>query len=281
MRKSNLPVILFATLVIALIMWAPQNVLAQRGGHGGGGGGFHGGGGMAFHGGGGGGGWHGGGGSWHGGGGYYHGGGYYGHGGGYGWGGGYWGYPGWSFSVGFNWGPFWGGYGYPYYGYGYAPYYYPYYYPYAYPYPYYVPATPAAPAAYTSAQNYSDYQDNYAVEQSPTPAPAYQNAPPAQYQQEMQTAPAPSSPTIRYASYAASSPHYAANAASRTSANVRPAAYTSQQLPSVRPEVQNVIRALRAMPPAARQRQIDSGRYSNLTAAELEFVRRAANVPPA
>jgi hypothetical protein len=45
--------------------------------------------------------------------------------------------------------------------------------------------------------------------------------------------------------------------------------------------VQNVIRALRAMPPAARERQIDSGRYSNLTPKELEFVRYAADLPPA
>jgi hypothetical protein len=35
------------------------------------------------------------------------------------------------------------------------------------------------------------------------------------------------------------------------------------------------------MPPAARQRQIDSGRYSNLTPEELDIVRYAADLPPA
>ena len=227
-------------------------------------------------------GWHGGGGSWHGGNGNWHGGGYYWHGGHYGWGGRYWGYPGWSFAIGFNFGPFWGGYGYPYYGYGYAPYYspYPYYYPYPYPYPYYVPTTPAsAPAAYTSAQVSGDSSDNYVVEQSSVPVPEYQSAPAVQNPPAMQSAPAASSPTIRYASYSSTSARNSAATASRNSTNIRPAAYSTQQLPAVRPEVQNVIRALRAMPPAARQRQLDSGRYSNLTPAEIEYVRRAANLP--
>jgi len=51
------------------------------------------------------------------------------------------------------------------------------------------------------------------------------------------------------------------------------------QLPAMRPEVQNVIRALRAMPPEARQRQLESGRYSNLSPQELKLVRQAADVP--
>ena len=48
-----------------------------------------------------------------------------------------------------------------------------------------------------------------------------------------------------------------------------------------RPEVQNVIRALRAMPPGARQQQIDSGRYDNLSPREMQVVRAAVNLPPA
>jgi hypothetical protein len=47
----------------------------------------------------------------------------------------------------------------------------------------------------------------------------------------------------------------------------------------MRLEVQNVIRALRAMPPQARQQQIDSGRYSNLSPQEMKLVRNAAGVP--
>jgi hypothetical protein len=47
----------------------------------------------------------------------------------------------------------------------------------------------------------------------------------------------------------------------------------------MRPEVQNTIRALRAMPPNARQPQIDSGRYSNLTPRELKIVKYAVGLP--
>ena len=124
-----LKVVSAAILLITLVV-APQSLVAQRGGHGGGG--FHGSGG--YHGGGGsGGGYHGGGRSQAGG---YHGGGSY-HGGGYrrlAWwlwrmarrirwrAGGYWGYPGyaygWGFGISFGWGSYWGS-GYPYvYGYG-------------------------------------------------------------------------------------------------------------------------------------------------------------------
>jgi len=43
-----------------------------------------------------------------------------------------------------------------------------------------------------------------------------------------------------------------------------------------RPEVRNVIRALQAMPPEARQRQIESGRYRNLAPEEQELIKRVA-----
>jgi hypothetical protein len=55
-----------------------------------------------------------------------------------------------------------------------------------------------------------------------------------------------------------------------------PDRYTSAtakaQFDQLRPEVQNVIRALRAMPPDARLREIASGRYRNLSPQELEAV---------
>ena len=35
------------------------------------------------------------------------------------------------------------------------------------------------------------------------------------------------------------------------------------------------------MPPDARVRQLNSGRYSNLTPQEIQFVRYAADLPPA
>ena len=52
------------------------------------------------------------------------------------------------------------------------------------------------------------------------------------------------------------------------------------QYRSERPAVQNVIRALQCMPDA-RQRQIESGRYGQLTRKEWKVVRVAANLPPA
>jgi hypothetical protein len=51
---------------------------------------------------------------------------------------------------------------------------------------------------------------------------------------------------------------------------------SAQPLPDVRRPVQNVIRAFRAMPPEARQRQIDSGRYSNFSAEERELLNKIA-----
>jgi hypothetical protein len=48
----------------------------------------------------------------------------------------------------------------------------------------------------------------------------------------------------------------------------------TQQLPSnTRPAVRNAIRALRAMPPDARQRQLNSGRYDNLSPEERELLK--------
>jgi hypothetical protein len=48
---------------------------------------------------------------------------------------------------------------------------------------------------------------------------------------------------------------------------------TTRQLPSgPRPAMRNVIQALRAMPPDARQRQLKSGRYHGLSPEEREFL---------
>ncbi len=289
MRRSTVLRVLCAALFVIMIAWAPESVLAQRGGHGGGfhggsgfhsgsggfhGGGYRGGGGGAFYGG----GYHGGGaGAFHGGG--YHGG-YYGwHGGHGGWGGGNWGYPGygygWGFGISFGWGPFWGGFGYPNSYYGWAPSYYPYYYPY--PYPYYVPAAPsgyvasASPNdngyAYSSGPSTDYVPEDYSAQQSSAPAPP--------------ATPAANSMTIRNASYTSTTRRYTTYASAGTSSSYAVARNATHQLPPLRPEVQNVIRALRAMPPAARERQIDSGRYGNLTPKELEIVRYAADLPPA
>ncbi len=302
MHKSTL-LRMFQSIVVFLTLLAvPVCFAGAHGGgggfHGGGGGGFHGGGGGGYHGGwGGGGGYHGAsagsayhGGGYHGsgyyrggyhGGGYYRGGGYYGgYRGGYyparGWYGGGWGYPGWGWGgwgfgigVSFGWGGYggWGGYwpaypysAYPYYGYAPAcSAYYPCYPYYSSPYPYYAPVSgqPAAPTAYVNTAP---------AEQ---PAPAQYNTP------ESRTVPMPprsSAVTVMNASYRPGT-------SSHTVTSYQSPSHTSPQISELSPAVQNVIRALRAMPPAARQRQLASGRYNDFSPQEMKFVRYAADVP--
>jgi hypothetical protein len=237
---------------VVLTICAPQ-AFARGGGHGGGGG-FHGGGGF--------GGFHGGGGGFHGGGGFggFHGGGWGGGGwggwrGGYGWGGGRgWGWgPGWGwggFGIGFGtgfgwgWGSYWGGYPYAY-GYPYPYYSYPYdpYYPY-YRYGYGPNASaPQAPSAYDPYNNV-DYSGSagYVTNQTATPRPAAQRTVVASYQ----TAHSP-----------------------------------MQQFAGLRPPARNVMQALLAMPPDARRRQVESGRYGSFSPEEQELFRKAAQLPPA
>ncbi len=56
-------------------------------------------------------------------------------------------------------------------------------------------------------------------------------------------------------------------------AGPQPANSTAQQLSSeMRPAVRNVIGALRAMPPDARERQLNSGRYDNFAPEERELL---------
>ena len=53
-----------------------------------------------------------------------------------------------------------------------------------------------------------------------------------------------------------------------------------QQHTVPRQEVRNVIQALLAMPPEARRRQIESGRYRNFSLGEQELLNHVAQVPP-
>ena len=204
-----------------------------------------------------------------------HGGGYYGggyYGGGYG---GFWGY-GSGFSIGFSWGPFWGGYGYAYpYGYAWAPPYYPYYYPYySYPYPYYAPAD--GPSGYASSYSNSSYVPGDAPASRP-PSSAY-----AAHPAQPSSAPASDGrPNVNYpAIHQASYTHPAHSVTTRAArpSSQPPANSATHSLPPLSPAAQNVIRALRAMPPDARQRQIDSGRYNNLSSQELDIVKSAAGL---
>jgi hypothetical protein len=254
MKKSALLKVLIAEIASVAIACATKPALAQHTGHMGGSG-FHGGG---FH-----------GGGFHGGPGFaggFHAG---GHGGFHGaagfpigvhagyWHGGYWGYPrygyGWGFGIGigidFGWGSYWALPPYPYYGY--SPYYaYPYcgYYP-----PYYYPPYPYR------------YYPYYPISRSYV------------YSGGASDGDRESQLVQRYAS-------------DRT--NYRFAEYQveNSDLRHLPPErrrlVQNVIRALRAMPPDARQRQIDAGRFRNFSPEEQELLNKpaplsAARVQPA
>ncbi len=160
-----------------------------------------------------------------------------------------------------SWGyPYWGGYyGYPY-GYGYYGYPYGYgYYPYGY---------------YGSTGGYDD------------PPPANDSTPDGAFIPNARVAPPQYSVPDGYPrANSVPAPYPRSNVAGYTaSTNMQVAGYTSaavdHQVVSARPGVRNVVSALQNMPPEARQRQLESGRYNNLSASEMKFVRTAAGVPP-
>jgi hypothetical protein len=283
MRKFILLRVVFVLVALIALIWLPQPVLAQHGGHGGGGG-FHGGGGGGFHGGGGG-GFHGGGGFYGGGhsgyggghsfggyrgGGYYGGRGGYGWGGrGYGWGGRHWGHGyGWGWGFGFGW-PYWGwGWGYPY-AYAFSPWYYA---PYLYDsYPYYGPSD--YPSDYPDRDNGND-----------DPAPADPSARP----QANQNGPAGSwRPAVpggaASANYASSNVAAIAPVRAVERITVTPSSYrvghsiteraTPQSDAPLRPEMQKAMQRLREMPPFAREREIETGRYRQFSPEEKQILR--------
>ncbi|MGB8496167.1 MAG: hypothetical protein WCE53_17340 [Candidatus Acidiferrum sp.] len=55
--------------------------------------------------------------------------------------------------------------------------------------------------------------------------------------------------------------------------NYQVAHSTTLQNAPVRPEVQSAMRALREMPPFAREREIETGRYSHFSPEEREILR--------
>ena len=246
MNKSNLLRVLCILVTSVVLICLPESCFAA-GGHGGsGGGGFHGGGGF-------GGGFHGAGfGGYHGG---WGGAGWHGGWGGYGWRG--WGYPGWGVGFGWGWGSYWAGYPY---AYGY-PYYYPYYpYAYGYPYypyrPYYGPGADAPPNPDPYDGGNRDRRDNSQRQNSSYPgprSPSVNDIPPMKFVSH-KTAGDTDSPKYWLSNY--------------------------QQHTVPRQEVRNVIQALLAMPPEARRRQIESGRYRNFSPGEQELLNHVAQVSP-
>jgi hypothetical protein len=288
MKKAILFRLVFVLVAMIALGWLPQPVLAQHGGHGGGGGGFHGGGG-GFHGGAG--GFHSGGGFYAGshsgyGGGHYYGGyrggyyggrSYYGGRGGYGWGygrgGRYWG-PGygygWGRGFGFGW-PYWG-WGYPY-GYYYSPWYY-------------------APDPYYSYPYYSDPNNG---DDDPPPAdpntrpepnqnvpagpPAPGGAVSANYANSKVVTVAPRGPVLSVDRISATPSSYRATR-SIPDGSTREWA-TPQADAALRPEMRKALQRLREMPPFAREREIETGRYRQFSSEEKQILRNADLLSPA
>jgi hypothetical protein len=262
MKRSAWLRILLVIVASVALAGTQELAFAQRGGRGGGGG-FHGGGG-GFHGGG---GFRGGVGAFRGGVDGFHG----GFRGGFpGWRGGFFGPRfgyGWGLNIGFGWGPDWPAY--PYF-YGYSPWWgapYYYYYPY---YPYYVPYGVPDP-------------DNRRNDASPdTSRPNNDDDPPEQHSNTPlpESSPNPNSVTSNVAAYRPPVPSYRITVANGATSNYRLAHSTTQQLqPGLRPAVQNAIRALRAMPPDARRRQLNSSRYDSFSPEERELLNNAAQAP--
>jgi hypothetical protein len=295
MKKTILFRIVFILVAMIALGWLPQSTLAQRGGHGGGGGGFHGGGGGGFHG--------GGGAAFHGGGGFsggghsgfvggrsfggFHGGRFVGRGGfgccgrGFGWGGGYWGRGygyGWGWGFGFGW-PYWG-WGYPYAGY--SPWYYgpsPYY-----SYPYYGPSDD--PAGYPDSGYGND--DPPPADPNARPLPN-QNGPARSWRPPVPGGGAnPNYPNNSAAAAQSRGPVISVDRMSVTPSSYRaagsiPAHYTTNRATTdqaieqagapLRPEVQKALERLREMPPFAREREIETGRYSQYSPEEKQILR--------
>ena len=296
-------ILLRALVVVAVsvaLAGTPESSFAQHGGHGGGGG-FHGGGG-GFHGGGfgghAGGGFHGGGGfgNFHGPGGFggfrgdqgfngFHNRGFGGFRGGRGFRGdrffgGLGGYP---FFYGFDFGfwPYWGAYPY-WYGYGpWGPY--PYYSPYDYPdYPYDTP-----PYRYPRDDRDHRCRPDYrhpdrCNDGSPDTSKPKSENPPARPSNSLgpESSPERNYVTTNFADdRTVVSDDRAAQTTIATTAvaDRQPANSATQQLPSgVRPAVRNAIEALRTMPPDARERQLNSGRYDAFSPEERELLNDAS-----
>jgi hypothetical protein len=251
MKQAILFRIVWAAAIALAMGWAAP-VLAQRGGHSTGGG-FHASGGFHAAG--------------HGyvasGARYY---GYRGYHGGrvaysHGWHGGYWGYPrytygwGWGYGFGFG-GPYWPTYAYPY------PYPYAYYWGAPYPYYpfYYAPPNatyPAAPGDNDGAQSVP--REGYVPKPDDNPPPSDPDNPTRETVPDNHYA---TVPTMQLTAF-----HTAVPATSPTSSGPR------AETLAVRPEVRQAMRALGEMPPYAREREIEHGRYRNFSAQEKDLLR--------
>lgn len=176
-------------------------------------------------------------------GGYHWHGGYYGWGPSYWWNGRYWAYPhphSWNFAIGFQWGPNWPPYPYLY---GYNPWFStPYYY-----YPYGVPFT-----QYRGKLDNGGLDPKSPEKQSIPSPPEVQRGPNSKTTNLLVSMP---SSSIKRTEDDVCARERQQNLSATTAAEL------SQR-------ARNVILALRAMPPGARRRQLDSGLYSDFSAGE-------------
>jgi hypothetical protein len=281
MKKAMLFRVVFMLVATIALGWLPQSALAQRGGHGGGGG-FHGGGGGGFHG--------GGGAAFHGGGGFS--------------GGGRSGFVGGRSFGGFRGGRFggrggfgccgrgfgWGfGFGWPYWGWGWGD-------PYGYYSPwYYAPGPYDGYPYYGPSDDPSGYPDPYNGNDDPPPADANarplpnQNGPARPWRPPVPGGGA--NPNFSNSNAAAVAPRGPVLSVDRMSgtpnsfraAGSSPAHYTTVRATAeraavrtdapLRPEVQKALQRLREMPPFAREREIETGRYSQFSAEEKQILR--------
>jgi hypothetical protein len=87
------------------------------------------------------------------------------------------------------------------------------------------------------------------------------------------TNPADNRSAVSLAEYRSPASNDPAAAITVVASNYQLSDSTTRQLPSgLPPAMRNVIQALRAMPPDARQRQLNSGRYHGLSPEEREFL---------
>ena len=255
-RTGLLRAVVVAVVSVTLGM-TPKASFAQRGTHGMGGG-FHVGGG-GFH---------------HGGNGFsgFRGGFYGGHRG-------FGGYPGYGYGVsigfGFGFGPYWGAY--PYW-YGYGPWWGPSaYYPYN---PYFYPDT-TDPSYPPDCRNSPDYRHDDVPPSSSNPdsgndpaEPSSTPVPEASPDQDTVT-----TYSVAYRPMVSRARPEGSNAVENDYRLARSSA--QQPLAGLRPAVRNAIQTLRAMPPWAQQRWLDSGRYYNLTTQERKLLKNALRLPQA
>ena len=281
-RAVWLKILILAAVSLALA-GSPESGFAQRGGGGfhGGGVGFHGGGfgsGSAFHG-----GFNGG----------FHSGGFGGfHGGFGGVNGGFvgfrggWGFPGWWGWGGWGWG-FNISLGWPYWGWGY-PYYNPWWGPSAYGYPSSPYSYPGDPGSAPDGRYVPDYRyapdhrvpdyrhDNSQPDDQSVPAkPSTMELPGSSAEHNYVTRNFDQRPNVSPTEVGGTTP--ASNFELATSRSPVPS--NSRQHAALRPEVQNAIRLLRAMPPAARLERINSGRYASFSPEERKLLNIATQNP--